>query len=177
MHLRKLNPTILLALAALILSGSLSALSAATLKLPQDHPVFVIDIPDGWTHETDKNGIFVCTPEPTYSLQIFPLGDGTKTEIKSQLPEAAKSFAEKMKLTDVVIGDVEESKNENKIDFTGLRLDGNAAENKTALVLIFHAFQPTKGKWYVILTVGSEASDKAHDEEYESIYDSIQTLK
>ena len=169
-------PLVALAFAAL---GFVNAASAGTVKLPKSGSYFSVDLPDGWTYEFDKDGDITCEPDDKsgYSLQIISVPDvTTKAEMKTTLPEVAKAIASKGKtLSDLEIGDIEDSTNGHKIPFTGLRADGK--HDGVAIVLILHAFEPKKGKWFVLLTVGGEKADKAHNDDYDAIFDSINTLK
>ena len=170
--------TTALATLAIVALGLVAAAPADTLKVPKASPVFVLDLPDGWTHTADKDGDITCEPatKDGYSFQVIATSDvTTKADMKEALPQLAKAIAAKSKLTDLEVGDIEDSTNGNKVPFTGLRAD--AKSGNTALVIILHAFEPKKGKWYVILTVGTEETDKAHEDDYTAIYDSIQTLK
>ena len=172
-HLLKIT---LLAMAFISL-GLIAHSSADTIKVPKDKPVFVLDLPDGWTHTADKDGDLSCEPgdKSDYSLQVILTDVTTKADMKKALPILAKSIGSKAKMTEIEVGDVEDSSNGNKVPFTGVRADGKLGD--VPLVIILHAFEPVKGKWYVLFTVGTDKSDKAHEDDYNSIYDSIQTLK
>ncbi len=167
-----------LAACAAALLGFVHPVSADTLKVPKDKPVFSIDIPDGWSHVVDKDGDITCEPanKDGYELLLLALPDiHTKAALKSYLPELVKSISTKGKGTGLELGDVEDSTNGNDIHFTGVRADGKTGG--VPMVYIFHAFEPQKGKWYVFFTVGSETVDKAHSDEYDTITASIEAVK
>lgn len=159
----------------------LAPIMAETLQLPKDQPIYSLDLPEGWTQEMDKDGDFKCAPSDQssgpYTMQIIAMpAIQTKTEMKEKLPPLAKSMGETTKQTEFEVGDLEDSKNGNEVPFTGLRADGKTPEGDSK-VTVLQAFEPQPGKWYVILTVGTEAADTAHNDAYEAIYDSIQSIK
>lgn len=164
---------------ALALLGFAHVAPADTMKVPKEKPVFIIEIPDGWSHKVDKDGDLECAPasaKDNYSLQVISASDvKTKAEMKAALPKLAKSLGEKGGMKDIELGDVEDSKNAQNVPFTGIRADGKSGD--VALVVILHAFEPQKGKWYVLLTVGTEETDTAHEKDYDAIFDSISALK
>lgn len=100
----------------------------------------------------------------------------SKDDMKSRITALAKQMGEATKQTEFEVGDLEDSKNDHGVIFTGLRADGKTPEG-TDKVTVMHAFEPQKGKWFVILTVGSEKADTAHSDEYDAIYDSVQAFK
>ena len=166
--------------ASLAVSFALPAF-ADTVKVPADAPVYSLDLPDGWKHEVDKDGDLICTPGDTasgpYELRVIAMpAVHSKDDMKSRLSPLAKSMGEATKQTEFEVGDLEDTKNENGVEFTGLRADGKTPEGEDK-VTVMHAFEPQKEKWYVILTVGTEKADTAHDDEYSAIYDSIQPIK
>jgi hypothetical protein len=165
------------ALAALLLTAA-APLQAGTIKFPKTEPTFVFDLPDGWTSKLDKDGNLDCEPpdDSGYSMSMLLLPNvHTKAEVKASLPKVVTAMSEGMKGKELEIGDVEDSKNEKSVPFTGVRADAKA--DKMAMVMIIHAFEPVKGKWYAIMTVGTKKADDSHENDYNSVYDSIQPLK
>ena len=167
-------------LTSLVVNIALPAF-ADTVKVPADAPVYSLNLPDGWKHESDKDGDLICTPADTtsgpYVVRVIAMpAVHSKDDMKSRLPALAKSMGETTKQTEFEVGDLEDTKNDNGVEFTGLRADGKTPEGENK-VTVLHAFEPQKEKWFVILTVGTEKADTAHDDEYSAIYDSIQPIK
>lgn len=167
---------------ALTLTAGINPASADTLKVPKEKTEFVMDFPDGWTHQMEKDGTIVCLPPDKskgfYILMVLDLPDvHSKAEVKKQLPVLAKDFAASQKITGVETAEIEDLKNTNGVPFTGFVGSGTDKDGKTPVIVVLHAFEPKKGKWYVVVTLGSEAADKAYSDDYETITDSIQPLK
>ena len=171
--------TILLA-SALTLTGIVNPASADTLKLPKEKPEFTLDLPDGWTHEAKSGGMVNCAPPDNskgyYALFVTDMADvHSKADAKKKLSVIAKDFAAGANITDLQTADMDDLKNSNDVPFTGLV--GKGMKKDLVAVVVVHAFEVQKGKWYVIMTLGTEAGDKAYSDEYTSIVDSVQPLK
>lgn len=171
--------TTLLAL-ALALAGIVSPVSAETLKLPKGQSEFVMDLPDGWSHEMDQAGFVSCAPPDNskgpYALIVVAMPDAhSKADVKKQLPGFAKDFAAGAKVTDLETAEIDDIKNSNGVSFIGLA--GSGKKKDLTATIVVQAFEPQKGKWYVIFTLGSEAADKAYSDDYATITDSIQPVK
>lgn len=169
---------IVIAIVSFVLIGFSAASFADKLEVPQSDPVFSFEVPTDWKPRIDKDGdvsFEITDKSGYYMLLIASVGDSDKKTMQKRLPDEAKSFATKMNMTDLEPGDVEVTKNDHGVEFVGIRVDGKRKGDAT--VVVVHAFETKKGKWYAIFTAGHEAADKAHSDEYDSIYDSIETLK
>ena len=154
--------------------------SADNLKIPKDKPVFALDLPDGWTNTVTPDGVTVCAPPDNskgyYTLMLMPMPDvHSQADAKKQLPAAAKDFAAGSKITDLQTADMEDLKNSNDVSFNGLV--GKGMKKDLVAVIVVSAFEAQKGKWYMVVTLGTEAGDKAYSDEYTAMVDSIQPLK
>jgi hypothetical protein len=171
------------ALLALLMFTCLSFAVARTsvdgkVKFPADEPTFTIEFPSGWTYEADKDGNLDCNPagDPEYTLSILLLKDiKTEKELKAVVPKLADSMASGAKIKNFEVGDVESSTNGNGIRFTGIRGDGKT--EGTDFVVLVHAFETKKGKFYAIVTAGSKKADTKHEKAYDEITASIEKLE
>ena len=87
------------------------------------------------------------------------------------MPKLVKGAAEIGKIKDLKLGDIEPGINGSGISFCGLRGDGNF--EGTDFVVMIHAFEPKKGKFYAIVSAGSAKEDKRHEKQYDEITASI----
>ena len=148
------------------------------VKFPADEPTFTVEFPSGWTYEADKDGNLDCDPgdDSGYVLSILLLKDiKTEKELKAVVPKLAASMASGAKIKNFEVGEVESSTNGNGIRFTGIRGDGKT--EGTDFVVLVHAFEAQKGKFYALVTAGSAKADTKHEKEYDSITASIEALQ
>jgi hypothetical protein len=103
--------------------------------------------------------------------------DGVKTEkeMRAALPKLAKAMADSAKLKQFEVGDIEADKNGFGVPFYGLRGDGKT--NGIDFMVMVHAFQPKKGKFYAIITAGSAEDDKKHEKAYNTVTTSIEPIE
>ncbi len=178
-----MNPLRRFSLAALVLLTAFSAGEARTsvdgkVKFPADAPAFTVEFPKGWTYQPDKDGNLDCDPgdKSDFVFSILNLKDiHNREELKSSLPLVAKSMADGIKMKDFETGDIDTEENGNDISFTGIRGDGNV--DGVAFVVVVHAFEPQKGKFFAIITAATEKADKAHEKQYDDITASIEAIE
>ena len=148
------------------------------VKFPADGPTFTIEFPAKWTYSPDKDGNLDCDPgdDSGYAFSIVIM-DNVKNEkdLRAALPKLAKAMADSAKLKEFETGDLEKDTNGNDIPFWGLRGDGKT-EGIDFMVMV-HAFEPKKGKFYAIVTAGSAKADKKHEKAYDAITASIEPLE
>ena len=147
------------------------------VKFPADEPTFTVEFPKGWTYSADKDGNLDCDPgdESGYVLSILLLPHiSSQKELRAALPELAKSMADGAKLKGFEVGDVDTDKNGHGVTFTGIRGDGTS--DGTDFVVFVHGFEPQKGKFYALVSAGSEKADKKHEKNYDEITASIEPL-
>ena len=148
------------------------------VKFPADEPTFTIEFPAGWTYQPDKDGNLDCDPgdDSGYAFSIVILENVTnEKQLRASLPKLANAMADSVKLKNFELGDVEKDKNGNDVSFYGLRGDGKT-EGIDFMVMV-HAFEAKKGKYYAIVTAGSAKADKKHEKAYDSITASIESLE
>jgi hypothetical protein len=151
---------------------------AGRIKFPNNDPTFTLELPAKWTFEDDKNGFLNCYPgdDSGYAFSILILEHiHSQKELKAALPELAKSMADGAKIKDFQLGKVDSDKNGNGVSFTGVTGDGKV--EGVDFVVMVHAFEPQKGKFYAIVTAGSAEADKKHAHEYDDITASIEPLE
>ena len=151
---------------------------AGTVKFPADDPTFTVEFPSGWTCSPDKDGNLDCEPggSSDYAFSILILkAISNEKELTAALPKVAKAMADSAKIKNFELGDVETDENGNGIRFTGLRGDGKT--EGVEFVVLVHAFEAKKGKFYAIVTAGSKKGDAANEKDYDSITASIEALE
>jgi hypothetical protein len=178
MHLLKYRPFVaLLTLTCLSIAVARTSVDGK-VKFPAGNPTFTIEFPSGWTYKADKDGNLDCDPgdDSGYALSILLL-DGIQNtkDLKAALPKLAKSMAEGAKIKDFQLGDVDTSTNGNDVSFTGITGDGKV--EGIDFVVMVHAFEPKKGKFYAIVTAGSAKADKKHEKDYDAITASIEPIE
>jgi len=150
---------------------------ANRIKFPNNDPEFTLELPSKWTFADDKDGNLDCDPGDdsgyAFSIVILPHVTSQK-ELKSGLSELAKEMAKAAKIKDFELGKVESGKNGEGIPFMGIRGDGKVAD--IDFVVMVHAFEAKKGKFYAIVTAGSAEADKKHEQDYDDITASIEPL-
>ncbi len=148
------------------------------VKFPADEPTFTLELPAGWTYEADKDGNLDCAPgdDSGYMLTVLLLPQiSSQKELKAALPKLAKTMADGAKLKNFATSDVESDKNGNGISFSGIA--GQGEMEGTDFVVFVHGFETKKGKFYALVTAGSEKADKKHEKNYDAITASIEPLE
>ena len=177
MHLLK-NRLLLTLITLTCLSFAMTRTSVAKkIEFPFNNPTFSLEFPPKWTFEDDKDGNVNCDPgdDSGYAFSILILEHiHNQKELKAALPDLAKSMAKGAKIKDFKLGDVETGKNGEGIPFMGVTGDGKV-EGMDFVVMV-HAFEPQKGKFYAIVTAGSAKEDKKHEKQYDDITASIEPL-
>jgi hypothetical protein len=151
---------------------------AGRIKFPNNDPTFTLELPAKWTFEDDKDGNLNCYPndDSGYVFTIMALEHiNSQKELKEALPDLAKSGGEGGKVKDFQLGKIETSKNDNGVSFMGVTGDGKV-EGEGFLIVV-HGFEAPKGKFYAIVTAGSEKADSKHTKNYDAIFDSIEPLE
>jgi hypothetical protein len=158
--------------------SSVGALEARPIKFPKEEPTFTLTLPEDWTSKADKDGNLDCDPgdDSGYYFGIVLLeGVTDKATLKELLPTVAKKMALGAKIKRLTLGDMETTKNENKVSFTGIRGDGKS--EGVEWVIVLQGFEPQKGKFYAIMTIATKEVDEKHEKDFEAIYDSITPLE
>ena len=138
---------------------------AGKLKFPSDDPAFTCELPSGWTQTRDKNGNLSCDShdDSGYNFSILLL-DGVRSEkeLKAALPQLANGAG----LKNFKAGNVEDTENGNGLRFAEVKGRGEA--DGTPIVVVVTGFQPQSGRFYALLSVGTEEADKKHAGDYEA---------
>lgn len=161
----------LLTFAGLSLAMPETSLAAKT-KFPSDNPAFTIELPRGWPTELDKNGNISSHP-PDDSAYVFTIIDLSRTrsakELRAALPQLAKSAG----LKNFKLGEVEETESD-VMKFAEVK--GRGESDGIPLVLVVTGFEAQKGRFFALLSVGSENTQKKHAKDFEAIAASIEPL-
>ena len=169
------NRLLLTLLTLTCLSFAMTRTSVAKrIEFPYNDPTFSLEFPSKWTFEDEKDGSINCDPgdDSGYAFSILILDKiHDQKELKAALPKLVKGAAEIAKIKDLKLGDIETGKNGSGISFIGLRGDGTF--EGTDFVVMIHAFEAKKGKFFAIVTAGSAKEDKRHEKQYDEITASI----
>jgi hypothetical protein len=148
------------------------------VKFPTEDATFTVEFPPKWTYQADKDGNLDCeSPDGAeYVFSILILKEiHSEKELRAALPQVAKAMADSAKIKNFELGDVEKSENGNGIRFIGLRGDGKV--DGVDFMVMVHAFEPQKGKFYAIVTAGSNKADARNEKDYDAITASIEPLE
>jgi hypothetical protein len=150
---------------------------AQEMKFPTDTPAFTFELPKGWSCKPDGDGNLDCTPgnDPAYAFSILNLKGLSGKDVKAVLPKLAQEMAKSAKIKDFELGDVDSDENGNGVKFTGIRGDGEV--EGTEFMVMVHAFEPQKGKWFAVVTAGAAKDDAYHEKDYDSITASISPIE
>ncbi len=160
------------------LAAALPSHAGEPIKFPTKDPAFTVELPAGWTSKPDKDGNLDCSPggDSAFFMTILALPDvHTTADLKVILPTVAKSMADGAKLKDFELGDIDSDKNGNDIAFTGIRGDGKV--EGVDFVVLVHAFEAQKGKFFAIMTAAPEKDDSYNEKDYDAITASIEAIK
>ena len=165
-------------LASLLSFGCLSlalpetSLGAKT-KFPSANPAFTIELPSGWASELDKNRNLTSHPpdDSAYNFSILNLnGIQSAKELRTALPQLANSAG----LKNFKLGEVEETEG---AAMRFLEVKGRGESEDVTLVVVVTGFEAQKGRFFALLGVGPEKTDKKYAKDYEGIAGSIEPLQ
>lgn len=171
-------PLALLLSLCFTMAAALPGHAGEPIKFPAKDPAFTVELPDGWTSKPDKDGNLDCSPggDSAFFMTILALPDvRTTADLKVILPTVAKSMAEGAKLKEFELGDTDSDKNGNDIAFTGIRGDGKV--DGVDFVVLVHAFEAKKGKFFALMTAAPEKDDSKYEADYDAITASIEAIK
>lgn len=173
-------PSSRLTCALLILTCSAAVIAASAaepVKFPPGNPAFSVEFPAGWSCKVGEDSNLDCEVKnaPNYVFSIVDLKDiKTKTELKSAVPSLAQTMADGMKLKDFETGDIDTDE-VNGVTFTGISGDGK--NDGVQFVVLVHAFEPKKGRFFAIITAATATDDKKREKEYDDITASIEPIE
>lgn len=162
----------LLTFAGLALATPETSLGAKT-KFPSGNPAFTIELPRGWTLELDKNKNIISHPsdDPEYNFAVLDL-DGVHSA--KELREALPLLANPKDLKTFKLGQVEETESDT-MKFAEVK--GRGEVDGVPLVVVVTGFEAQKGRFFALLSAGSERTQKKHAKDFEAIAASIEPLK
>ncbi len=162
----------LVTFAGLALAMPETSLGAKT-KFPSGNPAFTIELPRGWPSELGNNGNLSSHP-PDDSAYIFTIMDLNRTrsaeELRAALPQLAKSAG----LKNFKLGPVEDTESDT-MKFAEVR--GQGESDGLTLVVVVTGFEAQKGRFFALLSVGLENTQKKHAKDFEAIAASIEPLE
>jgi len=162
----------LVTFAGLALATPESSLGAKT-KFPSQDPAFTIELPRGWTSELNNNGNLSSHPpdDPAYIFTVMDLNrTRSAQELRAALPQLAKSAG----LKNFKLGPVEDTESET-MKFAEVKGSGEA--DGLTLVVVVTGFEAQKGRFFALLSVGLESTQKKHAKDFEAIAASIEPLQ
>ena len=178
MHVRNCRSLVALLIFACLPFAAARTSVDGKVKFPADDPTFTVEFPPKWTYSADKDGNLDCeSPDGAeYVFSILILKEiQTEKELRAALPKVAKVMADSAKIKNFELGEVETSENGNGVDFIGLRGDGKV--DGVDFMVMVHAFEARKGKFYAIVTAGSTKADARNEKDYDEITASIEPLE
>lgn len=149
---------------------------AGKVKFPSDDPAFTVDLPTGWTSSPDKDGNLNFDPrdDSGYACSLLILkGIHNDKELKTVLPELAKSMASGASLKNFKLGEVESTASES-LSFSEVK--GHGMADGMAFMVVVTGFEPQKGRFYAMVSAGTDKAEKKHASDYEGIAASIEPL-
>ena len=158
--------------AGLALATPETSLGAKT-KFPSNNPAFTIELPRGWPVVLGENGNLGSHPVDD-SAYIFTIMDLNRTrsaqELRAALPRLAKSAG----LKNFKMGEVEDTESDT-MKFAEVKGSGEA--DGLTLVVVVTGFEAQKGRFFALLSVGLESTQKKHAKDFEAIAASIEPLQ
>ena len=165
--------TILRCFSVAVLAFSLTT-QAGTVEYPAGNPLFKIELPEGWTSESDKDGnLDVKANKSDFGFSIVPAPPGTEQDVKAFLPELAKTMGKEIK-------EFEADEVRNVTSPTGVKVMVLAAKGKMEdleMIITVAAFAPVKDKYFVIMSMAEASVDQAHDKAMGRIVNSIKAIE
>ena len=148
---------------------------AGTVEYPAGNPLFKLELPEGWTSSTDKDGNLDVKADDTsdFGFSIIPASLGTGQDVKAFLPELAKTAGKEMK-------GFEADEIRNLTSKTGMKVMVLAARGKIDdqdMNITLAAFAPVKDKYFVIMSIAEKSVDQAQDKVMGRIVNSIKTIE
>ena len=166
--------TILRCFSVAALAFSLTT-QAGTVEYPAGNPLFKIELPEGWTSESDKDGNLdvKANDKSEFGFSIVPAPPGTEQDVKAFLPELAKTMGKEIK-------EFEADDVRSVTSPTGVKVMVLAAKGKMEgleMIITVAAFAPVKDKYFVIMSMAEASVDQAHDKAMGRIVNSIKAIE
>lgn len=151
------------------------SIQAKTVEYPAGNPLFKLELPDGWTTSADKDGNLdvKANDKSDFDFSIIPAAIGTGQDIKSFLPELAKTMGKDMK--DFQAQEIAELTTKPGMKMMVLPAKGKIESSE--MIITLAAFAPVKDKYFIIMSIAEKSVDEAHDKAMGEIVNSIQAIK
>jgi hypothetical protein len=156
-----------------LLSAALQV-QAETVEYPAGNPLFKLELPEGWTSSSDKDGNLdvKANDKSDYTFSIIPASVGTEKDVKAFLAEMAQKSAKDLKEVEV----------DQLREFTskaGMKMMVQAAKGKMGdqeMMITLAAFAPAKDKYFIVFSMAEKSVDEAHDKAMGQIVNSIKAI-
>jgi hypothetical protein len=148
---------------------------AGTIEYPAGNPLFKLELPEGWTTASDKDGNLdvKANDKGDFDFSIIPAALGTGQDVKTFLPELAKTMGKGMK-------EFETDEIRDLTSKTGMKVMVLAAKGKIEdqnMIVTLAAFAPVKNKYFIIMSIAEKSVDEAHDKAMGEIVNSIKAIE
>jgi hypothetical protein len=150
-------------------------MQAGMVEYPAEHPVFKLELPNGWTTVTDKEGNLdvKANDKGDFDFSITPAPPGTSQEVKTFLPDLAKTMGKEMK-------EFAADEIRNVTSPTGMKVMVLTAKGKMEdqdMIITVAAFAPVMNKYFIIMSIAEKSVDEAHDKAMGRIVNSIKAIE
>jgi hypothetical protein len=148
---------------------------AGTIEYPAGNPLFQLELPEGWTSSSDKDGNLdvKANDKSDFEFSIIPAPPGTEQDVKAFLPELAKTMGKEVQ-------GFEADEIRNVTSPTGMKVLVLAAKGKMEdleMIITLAAFAPVKDKYFIIMSMAEVGVDQAHDKAMGRIVKSIKAIE
>ncbi len=148
---------------------------AGTVEYPAGNPLFKLELPEGWTSSSDKDGNLdvKANDKSEFGFSVIPARLGTGQDVKVFLPELAKTMGKGMK--DLELDPIRDLTSPMGMKMMVLASKGKMEDQNVIITLA--AFAPVKDKYFVIMSIAEKSVDEAHDKAMGQIVNSIKAIE
>ncbi|HMG05272.1 MAG TPA: hypothetical protein VK581_07405 [Chthoniobacterales bacterium] len=163
----------LLSVASLVVSALTT--QAGTVEYPAGNALIKVELPDGWTSSSDKDGNLdvKANDKSEFDFSIIPASVGTEKDVKAFLPQLAQTMGKDLK--ELEVGQLREFTSK-----TGIKMMVQPAKGKMGdqeMMITLAAFAPAKEKYFIIMSMAEKSVDEAHDKAMGQIVNSIKLIE